>query len=194
MKKKLNFFLILIVSFISLGAPVYAEVGYVDDQTKIWTRTGPSNDYKVRFKLSPGTKFEILERNEETGYVHIKDEEGRTSWLDSQYITETPTAGVLLAEARRNLSNIKQNHQDRIGALERQINELKPLEKTNRDLQGELAKLQTQFEKVSQEKQTYEGRFNREIFFAGAVVFFGGILFGFILTKLGGKSRHSGWS
>ncbi|WP_444995451.1 TIGR04211 family SH3 domain-containing protein [Aliikangiella sp. IMCC44359] len=189
--KNLIIFAILLFGTINI---VLAETGYINDQTKIWTRTGPSNDYKVKYKLTPGTKFEILQKNEETQFMQIRDESGRVSWLSPEFYSDKPTAGRLLAETRRTLANFKQSHDDKINSLEKQIIELKPLEKANQSLQEELAKLQQKYEAIRQEKQAYERRFSREYFFAGAVVVLGGMFLGWLLSKLGGRNRNNGWS
>jgi|GEM_PF-2890054 len=179
---------------LSVNGASAAEIAYVDDQIKIWTHTGPSTQYKVKHQLTPGTRFEVLQRNEETGFVEIKDELGRVSWLDSKYLTNKPTANRLLVDANKEILRLKNNHTQKVDNLEKRLRELQPLESTNKNLQGELAKLQTDFEQIRQEKQVYEGRFNREVFFSGAVVFIGGMFFGWILSKLGGRKRNSGWN
>ncbi len=190
--KKLLVFLLIIASG---DFSVQAETVYVSDKVElIWTRTGPSDAYKVKFKLAPGAKFEVLQRDEASGYVEIKDEEGRVAWIEGKYLTGTPTANRLLESTRAEMKELKEGFTEKVNSLERQIKQLQPLKATNDTLQNELAKLETDYEMVRQEKQTYESRFNREVFFAGAAVFIVGMLFGWIFSRFGGKRRNDGWS
>lgn len=189
MKKTLILILVSIISFTAA-----AQVGYVNDQIQIWTHTGPSNNYKVKYKLTPGEKFQILQTNEETGFIQIKDESGRVSWMDSKFLTRQPTAGRLLKDAKSEIEKIKSSNQSQVEQLEKKVRELSPLRGANNNLQDELAKLQTEYEQIKQEGQMHKNRFISEFFFAGAVVFVAGMLFGWVLSKLGGRNRSSSWS
>ncbi|TQV87687.1 TIGR04211 family SH3 domain-containing protein [Aliikangiella coralliicola] len=190
MNIKLILVLLVAVNSLSLAA----ETMYVDDKIQVWSRTGPSNQYKVRFKLLPGAKLEVIQKNEETGFAEVKDTAGRVSWIDSKLLSNQPTSHQLLADAKRQIEKLKRDNADKVSTLERRLNELEPLEKINQDLQSKLAKIETELEQSRQKGQVYESGFKSEAFFAGAVVVLGGMLFGWLLTKLGGGKRNSGWN
>ncbi len=189
-----NIVFLAMISLLLFNAPAFAETAYIDDKTKIWSRTGPSNAFKVKYKLAPGTKFDILQKDEASGFVQIRDESGRVSWLNPQYLSKTPTAGLLLSGAQSKIQKLQEEHALKVQSLERQLNELQPLQGTNQNLQGDLAKLNATYEQLSQENQIHRGRFKREVFFSGAVVFVAGMLLGWILSKLGGRKRNDSWS
>jgi SH3 domain protein len=184
---------LIIACFLPMSA--VAESAYISDQIEIiWTRTGPTKEYRFSFQLAPGAKFEILQENQETGYVEIKDERGRIGWLENKYITKNPTANRLLSAAKNEIVELKKNYQESLSSLEKRIKVLEPLQQTNDALQNELAKLETNYEVISQENQAHKNRFLREVFFAGAVVFFAGFIFGWIVSRVTGNKRGSGWS
>lgn len=177
-------------------AQATAESAYIDDKIKVWSRTGPSNAFKVKYRLTPGTKFEVLEKNEESGFVKVRDEAGRVSWLDSQYISAVPTANILLVDAKTKIERLQAEHMAKLSSLEKQVQALEPLRGINQKLQNEIAEINTDYEQLSQESQVYRGRFEQEAFFSGALVFIGGMFVGWILSKLGGgrKRNSGGWS
>ena len=190
MKKTLCLIGLLIV----FGSTSAAEIAYVDDQIKIWTHTGPSNQYKVKHKLSPGTRFEILQRDETTGFVEIKDELDRVSWMDSKFLTRQRTANLLLVDARAEIKKIKQTYTEKVQSLEKQLRELKPMESKNEELQQSLAQLESELEQASQKAQLYEKGFDRDAYFTGAVIVLTGMFLGWLLSRLGGRKRNTGWS
>ena len=172
-----------------------AETAYISDQVRvIWTRTGPSEAYKVKYKLAPGEKFEILQRDPETGYAQIRDEAGRQAWIEPGFLTGEPPASRKLSLANNKIQNMQKAHESKVRSLEEQVKKLQPLKGTNQDLNSELAQLQTSYEQVQQEKQAYQGRFNREMFFSGAIVFIGGMVVGWVFSRLTGRKKNSGWS
>lgn len=171
-----------------------AESAYIKDDIFVWSRTGPSNAYKVKYKLYPGTQFEIIQTNEETGFVEIRESNQRTSWLDSQFMTSQPTAHVSLVSARSEIDRLKQSHKQQLDALQKRINKLEPLESINQELQGKMAVIETDLEQARQKAQLYENGFKKDAYFTGAAIILSGMFIGWLLSRLGGRKRGSGWN
>ena len=177
-----------------LSGSALAETVYISDQIKIWSRTGHTNAYKVHYQLTPGTKFEVLQRNDESGFVEVRDEQGRTTWVDGKLLTSQPTAHQRLVEANREIERLKKDSAEEVRELTSRVNQMAPLEKVNQELQTRLAKVESEMEQAKHKAQLYEGGFNREFYFSSALVMLGGILVGWIMSRVGGKKRNSAWS
>ena len=188
---KIKLTISLLLTFLTFNG--VAETVYIDDDQKfVWTRTGPSEDFRVRENIV-SSKLEVLQRNEETGFVQIKDERGNSFWIKSKYLTTTPSAKHKLKAAEANILSLTQKFNSKVSTLEKRVQDLEPLEAFNLELQNKLATQQSELEMLRQKSQMYEGGFYSEVLFAGSLVVLGGMLIGWLLTKIGGRRRNSGW-
>ncbi len=190
MKIKLS--LSLLLTLLTFNA--LAETVYIDDQIKVWSRTGPTNGYRLSTDLAPGAKLEVLQKNEETGFVEVEDIRGRTGWVEGKFLKSSPTAHQKLATALREIASLKTSHSTKVSGLEKRVQDLAPLEAFNQELQSKLATQESELEMLRQKSQMYEGGFYSEVLFAGSLVVLGGMLIGWLLTKLGGGRRNTGWN
>jgi SH3 domain protein len=170
-----------------------AKTVYLDDKVRIWSRTGPSDEYKVKYQVLPGTALEVQQTNQETGYVEVKDAQGRIFWMDGKFLTSTPTAQHQLIAAQNKIEQLKTAHANQLEKLQKEVNLLSPLAERNEQLQGQLAKNSSELETLRQKSQMYESGFKTDAFFAGAAVILSGMFVGWLLSKIGGRKRNSGW-
>ena len=176
-----------------LSQTVSAKTVYVYDKAQLWSRTGPSSEFKVYVKLLPGTRLEVLSENTETGYTQVRDAKQREFWIKSDYLTVTPTANILLNDALNKIEKLSTQHEINIKALERRIKTMQPLENINQKLQSKIATMDIELERLKQSNDAISNRFNREVFFAGGITIIVGILFGWVFG-LRGRKRNDAWS
>jgi SH3 domain protein len=188
---KIKLTISLLLTFLTFNG--VAETVYIDDQIKVWSRTGPTNGYRLSTELAPGAKLEVLQKNDESGFVEVKDIRGRTGWVESKFLTSSPTAHQKLDSALKLIESLKKSHSTKVTTLEKRVQDLAPLEAFNLELQNKLATQQSELEMLRQKSQMYEGGFYSEVLFAGSLVVLGGMLIGWLLTKIGGRRRNSGW-
>jgi len=155
---------------------------YVSEALKVWTRTGPSDEYRLKFQLFAGEPVTLLAENNDTGYAQIRDQKGREAWVKREYLMTEKSKAILLEEAREQIAELKVK-----------IARLEPLQAETQSLKDELARLQVAHQQVLEQNQIYSSRFNREVFFAGGVTVLAGILFGWLFGR-SGRKRKSGWS
>ncbi len=188
--------LLLLSVMFFIGPAAIAESAYIYEQEQIqdrgiWTRTGPSKEYKVSNRYLPGTKLSIIAGTATNGYTQIIDNRGRKSWIRSSVLT--PTSNVLLDQARLEIAELKQNHEDEVKALQAELSARAPLEKMNQTLQSKIAEMQFELESLRQANQAMSAGFDRDTYFAGGVTVIVGILLGW-LFGLRGRKRNSAWS
>lgn len=186
----------LVIAFLLIIASPFlqAKSVYVADQIEVETRRGPTSGYKFGFLVKPGTSLEVLQTNQETGFVQVRDARGRTAWIDPKYLSERPTVHQKFKDAEAEISRLKAEFSQKESEMTSRINQLSPLEGVNADLQNKLAQLQSELEQSDQKAQLYEGGFKTEAFFGGAAVLLGGMFIGWLFSKFGGKRRNTGWN
>jgi len=172
---------------------VLAKSAYVYDKAKLWSRTGPSDSYKVYIKLLPGTKLEIIGEDIENQYTQVSDYRQREFWIKTEYLSSTPTANILLNEALKRIDKNSQTHSKKVQELTRQIKTMQPLEKINQNLQSKISAMNIEMEQLQLANSALKGGFNRDMFFAGGITIVAGIIFGWIFSTRGRK-RDSSWS
>ena len=79
---------------------------YVNDQLIITLRAGQGSEYKILKSLPSGTRLELLEEDDDTDFSKVRTEDGSEGWVRSWYLSETPTAKLLLADATRKAESL----------------------------------------------------------------------------------------
>lgn len=130
------------------AAQAVAAPAWVSDQFEIMLRTGPSTGNAIQLMISSGTKLEVLERDQESGYSKVRTAGGTEGWVLSRYLmTEAPAREQLAA-----LTNQLTSANDRGTSMSTQLNAIKgeydsatrqvrALENEQDRLQSELAQI-----------------------------------------------------
>ncbi len=138
---------IILILVLATSSLAYAETQYVSDKLRITLRTGQGTQFQIIRALESGTKLEVIEQTE-SGYTHVKTEDGTEGWVRSQYLIPEPIAQQKLEKAEAQLEKYKVE----VGALKTERkelrterNELKKLKKSlsnkSGTLESELARL-----------------------------------------------------
>ncbi len=109
---------------------------YVNDELIITLRAGQGSEYKILKSLSSGTRLELLEEADGTDFSKVRTDGGTEGWVRSWYLSKTPTAKLLLADAVRKAESLETENK----ALRASSSSST---KTNKNLQQQL----NQFEK-----------------------------------------------
>ena len=192
---------------------------FVSDVQEITVRTGPSLENKIVQMAKSGTKLEKI--REEGEWALVRTEAGKEGWVLKRYLSAEAPVKVQFEEFKsRNAEMLEKagKVESIVGKFEE---ENKNLQKNLASIQGEHAKLKSEYEilskananvtemtksfqdmKVASEsaKQEVE-KFKRENetlrdisdvkwFLAGAGVFFGGWLFGYLLGRSARKKAN----
>lgn len=139
--KKISLFLSALILPILVQAQ---NIQYVSDQLIITMRTGQGSQYQILKTLPSGTRLEVLETNDETGYAKVRIPDGLEGWVLNRFLSEEPIAREKLAAARSKLQRlIEQNN-----ALKEELANLK---NSKTDLEAERNALLSQNETAKTE-------------------------------------------
>lgn len=130
--------------FFSVVSIAQAETMYIEDQLKLPMRKGQSTSHAIVRMLPSGMKVEVLERNKETGYAHIRTPAGTEGWVLSRYLMKTRAARERLKEAEAKLAALEREK----AGFDAKLNALS-VEKEK--LENESARLRVENSKLAQE-------------------------------------------
>jgi SH3 domain protein len=135
---------ILLLAGLMMAATAQAAnpVRYVNDHLIITLRAGEGDEYRIIKSLPSGTRLELLEQEPESKFAKVRTEDGTEGWVRSWYLSDTPTARLLLDDAQRK--------------VERLENEGKKLQLNNRELSKDRDALQKQVADLSGDKKRLE--------------------------------------
>lgn len=130
-----QFRLLLGLCLFSLVFTASAETRYVVDNLIITMRSGQSTQHQILRTWPSNTALEILETGEK--YSKARGPDGTEGWVLNQYITDKPTAKLLLATANKELSKAKSENQQLKTELSALQNKEGNLSKQQRELSRE---------------------------------------------------------
>ncbi len=164
---------------------------YIRDDLFIFMHTGPSRNYRILGSVEAGTPVTVLSRDNETDYTQIKDNQDRTGWVESKFVTTTMSQSEQLPIISEQLA-------DSQAALQAASQENARLRQQLNDARQQVAQLstetQTQAEKVTRLTAKVESADKDEMvtwFTRGGMVAGAGILLGVFLTYLPKKRNRS---
>ncbi len=89
--------LIITVLFTLLAAPAaLAANRYISDDLFTFMHSGPNNTYRIIGSINAGSKVQLLQANKDTGYTQVRDDRGRTGWVQSKFVTNQESMAIRL--------------------------------------------------------------------------------------------------
>ncbi|MEM7420436.1 MAG: TIGR04211 family SH3 domain-containing protein [Pseudomonadota bacterium] len=167
---------------------------YIRDDLFIFMHTGAGRNYRILGSIEAGTPITVLDRDNDAEFTKITDNEGRTGWVESRFVSNTmsqaeqlPIISEQLADSQRSL----QSAQSENARLRQQLNDARQqvstLTTTNEEQAAEVTRLTAKVDSAN--KDELVTWFTRGGMVAGA-----GILLGVLLTYLPKrKRRNSEW-
>ncbi len=145
--KKLSLF----ISVLMLPILVQAQnVQYVSDQLIITMRTGQGSQYQILKTLPSGTRLEVLETNDDTGYAKVRIADGTEGWVLTRFLSLEPIAREKLAAAQSKLQRISEQNRvlkEELATLKQNHTELEAERDT---LLGQSKAAKSEMERLSQ--------------------------------------------
>ena len=203
MKHLISFFLFCLTLISPIANAEQAH--YISDNLFTYLLKGPGSQYRIVGSVNAGSPVTLLEKD--NSYSRIKDEKGRTGWVESKFIstdialqerlpvleTELTTVKARLAEA---LTTNDNKHSDLNSALAQRNSQINKLETRNTQLQNELTIAQDEVRSLRAKIDTQKDDLLMKWFTYGGVVAGIGLLLGLILPHITPRRRKraNGWA
>jgi len=94
------------------------EIRYISDELFIFLHAGPGRDFRIGGSISAGTTVSLLQVDREAGYAQVQDDRERIGWVESKFVSRTPSIRVTLDEASDKL----RSQQDEINVMGQRMN------------------------------------------------------------------------
>ncbi len=168
---------------------------FIKDDLFIYMHTGSSKKFRVQGSINAGTPIEVLDTDDETGFVQIKDPKGRTGWIE-KVNTSTETSIRSQYQALQEQYNIavdaSESEQSNVDELARQLN---LANKNNQQLTQQIANLESDKQALQQKLNKSSSDKDQTMMLYGSSIAVVGILFGLLMPSLVRRRRRSdGWA
>ncbi len=166
------------------------QSGFIIDELTIYMHAGPGTNYRILGTITAGTQIQITGQADK-GYNQIIDDKGRTTWIESKYITDKPGLRFVVAELNGKIASSSEY----TSQLDGEVNDLKAkistLEQANTSLTNEAAQLTKTLANTQSKLKDQDMNIKKQWFFNGAAVLGIGLLLGLILPKFFARRRSS---
>lgn len=213
--------LFLIFFLVCVTGTAMAGTRYITDQLSVTMRNGQGTQYRIVDSLKSGQAVQVLQTNSNTGYSEVKAPDGKTGWVLTRFLSDTPSARQRLSQAKKTITQLQQQNQALQGKLKGLQSTQSQLTDKRSKLEAENQQLKTRLQNISskashaiQISQTnqhlkeklanlqadrsqlkYQNkalRSHRRGLEVGAVILFVGIILGLVLPRLRLR-RRSAW-
>lgn len=101
----------LLISMLLFAIPptLFAETKYVIDEHVFPLRSGKTTGYRIIQNLKSGTPVQVLEKDEESGWIRAQTSSGKEGWIENRYLRSTPSSKEQLLKLQAMLKRMKQS-------------------------------------------------------------------------------------
>ncbi|WP_276903067.1 TIGR04211 family SH3 domain-containing protein [Frischella perrara] len=192
--------LVIAISVIPFSFPVFADDKYITDNISVYLRRGPSTNYGLIGSLKSGDKVTIIDKSDDGSFTKIRDEKNRLAWIESELLTNTPSAKErlpLLEEQINTLNekiiNLDQEKQTLINDYNEQLktaqSKISQLESSRNELEQDLNQKNLQIESLNKEIDENGQNLMLKWFTRGGMVAGAGLLLGLLLPFIFPRRR-----
>lgn len=151
---KLKLLMALLCSLTWLNT-AHAANRYISDDVYAYLHAGPSNKFRILGSIKAGESVTELARDPQTKYVHIRDADGRTGWVEGEFVQNAESFRSKVAKledslktTKEQLSSVDERHEQDIVD---KTNRLQLQDQALAEQQTELEQLRTQHDKLESE-------------------------------------------
>ena len=175
---------LILFMIISLFSSANAATRYVGDDLYTYIHAGPGTKYKIIGSVNAGEKIELIQTDTNAGFSEIKDQKGRSGWINSQYISRQVGLKERLEKLEIEFSTVNQNLENLQVKLNSSATQVTELKNTNSKLNEELQQLQVLNTDLNEKLDTEKTDLLMRWFSYGGIVGGIGLLLGLILPSL----------
>ncbi len=193
MMNKLPFFLAAVLGLSTTLGLHAEEKRYISDELVAYTHSGPGNQYRIVGTLNAGEAVALI--SADAGYAQIRDEKGRTSWIQLDQLSQTPSLKTRVPALENQvktltdkLSSVDQDWNQRTVELRQKVatsdGTLAALQKENQALKSQLEVAQKKLEVANLQLDDKQRTLIMQWFMYGGGVAGAGLVLGLLLPHL----------
>ncbi|MCI4186539.1 SH3 domain-containing protein [Dickeya dianthicola] len=190
---KLPFFLAAVLGLSTTLGLHAEEKRYISDELAAYTHSGPGNQYRIVGTLNAGEAVALI--SADAGYAQIRDEKGRTSWIQLDQLSQTPSLKTKVPALENQvktltdkLNSVDQDWNQRTVELRQKVatsdGTLAALQKENQALKSQLEVAQKKLEVANLQLDDKQRTLIMQWFMYGGGVAGAGLVLGLLLPHL----------
>jgi SH3 domain protein len=209
--------------FFSAQALAQDTTRYISEELEVGVRTGKTLQNRIIRTARGGEQVTVVQQDND-GYSLVRFANGTEGWILTRYLQDQPHSRDRLAEVEAELAEIRSGSDDqasrvaqllderrvleserdslqqRIGALESELTELRDVASRPQEIRAQNAQLrealleaQNSADDFRRQVEVLRGDNQRKWFMTGALVTVGSLIFGILLTRLPRRRRRDEW-
>ncbi|MBM7455374.1 SH3 domain protein [Oceanisphaera litoralis] len=199
MKSKL---LVALLCYLPWLGVAEAANRYISDNVYTYLHSGPSNQFRIIGTVNAGEPVEQLNSDAETKYVQIRDADGRTGWVNGDFVqteesfrSRLPLLEEELTSTKQLLASVDERHeldmQDKTSRLQQQEQELSQVHEQLNELRQQHARLESENQRLTSLMDDKEHKMRLDWLLNGGLVAGAGVLFGILLPMIPLRRRRN---
>ena len=108
------------------------QTGYIIDDLYTYMHAGAGKNFRIIGSINAGSPLELI--TEQDGYTQVKDDKGRTGWVDQRFVTKKSGLTIENQLLKDKVAELENN-------LQLQSEQLPELQQQNSMLNDEIAQL-----------------------------------------------------
>lgn len=182
---------VLLSALLCISVPAWAEKGHIADDAHVFFHSGPSNQYRIIGRVNSGESIEILGRNDQTEYVQVRTENGRTGWLPGELVGTGDSKLIELPKLEAALEQSRTTISEQADTIEKLNSSLQQLQRESSTYTDQIRSLNTEIRDLqSQISNMDQSNLMRWLTYGGLIAF-GGVILGLIVPHLPRKRKRS---
>lgn len=166
------------------------QTGYIKDTLFVYIHAGAGKRFRILGSINAGTSLELLETDDETGFIKIKDDKGRSGWIEAANYTTEPSMRSKYEALVLQFNQLSAENQDNQTARDNALIELDSARQDSNDFGKTLATAEEEKLALQAQIDRLEGEKTQKTLLYGAGILFGGVLFGLIAPSLIPRRRR----
>jgi len=179
---------LLLISSSSIFAQQAAKQGYISDDLPVFVHSGPGKNYRILGTITSGSEIKITGKAS-NDYAEVIDENGRTVWLESQYVTTKPGLRVVIAQLNSKLADFESNASSVTESLLRANKNVDRLSSEKTQLNNKISEINKNLSEMQLQLKDQDTNIKKDWFFNGAIVMFIGLILGLIIPRLSSSKK-----
>lgn len=193
---KIPLLILLIVGSVQFSAIAQTndsanDVRYITDNLQAFMHSGPGRNYRILGSIVAGTKVTVLQEDQENGYIQIVDDNQRTGWVESGYITTEQSLKERTPQLQASLDQSLESISEQAKANDLLNQQLADLTTRNASLVKDLASIEKDNQRIQRELDTQDQSAQMQWFTRGGIIAVVSILLGVIIAYLPKKRRRN---
>ncbi|WP_165870517.1 TIGR04211 family SH3 domain-containing protein [Alteromonas sediminis] len=164
---------------------------FISEEVFIFMHAGPGRNYRILGSVAAGMPVTRTDSDETGDFVEVIDSQGRTGWIESEYLVTTPSFRETLPQLQEQLTEALASVaplQQRISSLEQEV---RAKDATTKQLQSELDSANERITALQSAQSDAEDALQMKWLLNGGGLAVGCIILGILLTYLPKRRKRS---